>query len=238
MPGCAARYKISGECLSVCPILCPGVPVYPARSVSVVCPRRYPRRMALFGWDWAAIGAWIVQFGGIVLAPIFGLLGTIVGARIGVRDAQRRWTVERRDARRDTARAAALELAEASFAWSSAQIVYGGSKVGIRGPDTPPDAELSDTLGAAVLRQRIAYAALYTSVGEGPIRDAALALEEAQKPYQQFISDDDAGGVLDGEAGAMERSRKRLILGGVAYRGAMDAYISTIAPALVPEQEG
>jgi len=165
---------------------------------------------------------------------VFGVLGTVVGARIGVRDAHRRWTAERRDAHRTAARSAALELAEASYSWSSAHLTYGASQLGIRGPNTPPASELSDNLGAAVLRQRIAYAALYTSVGKGPIHDAAQALEVAQKPFQQYL-EEQAHGVLDGEEAAIKTARGRLLFGSANYREALEAFVSAIAPALVPE---
>jgi hypothetical protein len=67
-------------------------------------------------WDWAVIGAWVLKFLGIVLAPIFGVIGALVGASVAGREARLRWTADRDEARRNAARTEALEVAAALMA--------------------------------------------------------------------------------------------------------------------------
>jgi hypothetical protein len=189
--------------------------------------------MALWGWDWSAIGAWILQFLGIVLAPVFGVLGAFVGARLSTREARRRWKADRDDTRRNAARSEVLEVAASCYEWASAQFTYGMTQLGIRGPATPSDRELSDALNAALLRQRIAFAALYSgTAGEG-IRATAQTLEAAAIPYREFISHDPAG-VLNGDSKAREVAIGRLVKGSADYRTELDRWFSSIAPLLVP----
>ena len=191
--------------------------------------------MALWGWDWTAIGAWTLAFAGLIVAPIAGIVGAVIGAQIGTRDARQRWAVERRDAQLAAVRAAALEVAESGYVFLSATFNYGRTQVGVRWPETPPDGELADALGIAQTRHTIAFAAFYATVTDPTIEAAGRTLEALRPGVDQFLGDD-LFGVLNGDAAAMKRALERLILGYDAYRKGIEAYVAAIAPLVAPQR--
>lgn len=189
--------------------------------------------MTLWGWDWAAVGAWVLSFLGIVLAPVAALLGAYIGARIANRNSRQRWRAEKRESRLALARAAAIEVAESSYKWSAAHYAYALWQLGIGNEDQ----HLSDALGVALTRQAIAFATLYVSVSDVAVVAAARTLESQREPYQMFLGDD-AVEVLDKVGAARTRSLARLVIGKGDFDKAVREYIQAIAPLLasVPEE--
>jgi len=190
--------------------------------------------MTLWGWDWAAIGSWVLKFLGIVLAPVFAVVGALIGARISNRNALRRWTAEQREARLSIARKAAIEVAESGHEWANAVFAYGRWQLNSGTQATPPPESLSVPLSAAQTRHEIAFAAFYVSVSDLATVAAAQTLEAAREPLQNYLGDD-IEGVLSGVAQAQRFALNRLIKGFGGYREAITAYVSAIAPLLVPE---
>ncbi|HEX4400429.1 MAG TPA: hypothetical protein VHZ98_03805 [Galbitalea sp.] len=187
-------------------------------------------------WDWAAIGAWILKFGVIVIAPLAGILGTLLGANIANRSALRRWKAEQQESRLSIARKAAIEVAESSYQWASAQFGYGRLQLGIGTDNAPTSESYSEMVGAAQTRQVIAFATLYVSVSHKATVDAARELEEKRKPLIAFLGDD-AAGVLNNTGEARNRALVRLIQGWSEFDTAIRDYIEAIAPLLAPVPE-
>jgi hypothetical protein len=188
--------------------------------------------MGLFGWDWSAIGAWVLQFGGIVLAPVFGVVGTVVGARIGVRDARARWVTERQDARIASERAIALEVAESGYEWMRAAVNQG--MLLLDGQDNGlGNAEILRALATAETRHSIAFAAFYATVLVPESLRAARALDALRPPLADFANEDIAG-ISKKEPAAIERARKRLWSAYGEYRVGIAAYLDAVTSLIAP----
>jgi hypothetical protein len=163
-------------------------------------------------------------------------VGAIAGSTIANRNANRRWKSDRQESRLSLARQAAIEVAEASYRWASAQYDYERKQLGIGNDNEPPAPSLSEVLGNANTRQAIAFATLYVSVADQATKDAARALEDVRTPYQMFM-DEDAGAVIDGNRSARNRSLMRLVLRSKDFETAIRDYVEAIAHILAPMPE-